>query len=211
VPTGSVINASVVISGNPAPFTYDWRRGSVTLAKITSNDRTNYFSFLATNSGVQAYRLVVTNLATILNPGGSSGATNNWGVTTIADSDRDGLPDSLETSLGLNPNDPADAMGDLDGDRMSNIKEYLAGTDLNNSANYLRIDLTTMPGMATVIVAAVSNRTYIVQYTDTLRQPTNVWSKLVNIPARTTNRVEMYKDPSWTTNRFYRLGLPAQP
>ena len=45
------------------------------------------------------------------------------------DSDGDGLPDDWETSLGLNPNDPADADADLDEDGFSNMEEYLAKTD----------------------------------------------------------------------------------
>jgi hypothetical protein len=29
--------------------------------------------------------------------------------------------------------------------------------------------------------------------------------------ARPTNRVEAFVDPTWTTNRFYRVTLPARP
>ncbi|HSW46577.1 MAG TPA: fibronectin type III domain-containing protein [Phycisphaerae bacterium] len=42
-----------------------------------------------------------------------------------ADADRDGMPDSWETGQGLNPNDPADASLDPDGDGYTNIEEYL--------------------------------------------------------------------------------------
>lgn len=45
------------------------------------------------------------------------------------DSDGDGISDELEVSLGLNPNDPSDASGDLDGDGFSNIEEIEARTD----------------------------------------------------------------------------------
>jgi hypothetical protein len=45
------------------------------------------------------------------------------------DSDGDGIPDRVENQLGLNPNDPSDAKGDLDGDGFSNLEEYLAKTD----------------------------------------------------------------------------------
>lgn len=45
------------------------------------------------------------------------------------DTDKDGIPDRVENSLGLNPQDPSDAKGDLDGDGFSNLEEYLAGTD----------------------------------------------------------------------------------
>ena len=45
------------------------------------------------------------------------------------DSDGDGIPDRIEIALGLNPNDPSDAKGDLDGDGFTNLEEYLARTD----------------------------------------------------------------------------------
>lgn len=50
-------------------------------------------------------------------------------VDTMLDSDGDGIPDLIEIQLGLNPNDPSDALGDLDGDGFSNLEEYKAGTD----------------------------------------------------------------------------------
>jgi hypothetical protein len=43
------------------------------------------------------------------------------------DSDSDGLPDWWERSQGLQPDNPADAAGDPDGDGLSNLQEFLAG------------------------------------------------------------------------------------
>ena len=57
--------------------------------------------------------------------------------------------------------------------------------------------------------AVVSNRTYTVQYTDTL--PGVNWQKLADVVSRPSNRVEVFIDPAWTTNRFYRVVLPRQP
>lgn len=45
------------------------------------------------------------------------------------DTDGDGIPDEVEKKLGLDPADPADAQGDLDGDGFTNIEEILAKTD----------------------------------------------------------------------------------
>jgi hypothetical protein len=58
-------------------------------------------------------------------------------------------------------------------------------------------------------VAAVSNRTYTVQYTDNLNL--GLWSRLMDIFAKTNNHVETFTDPGWTTNRFYRAVTPRQP
>jgi hypothetical protein len=49
------------------------------------------------------------------------------------DTDGDGIPDSDEIELGLNPNNRIDALLDLDNDGLTNLEEYNAGTDLQNS------------------------------------------------------------------------------
>ena len=139
----------------------------------------------------------------------SPGITTTFVITRLSDWDQDGLPDAYETALGLSTNNAADALLDLDGDGMSTLNEYLAGTNPQDPNSYLRIDQVSMPGMSIVQVAAVSNRTYTVQFKDDLASPT--WSKLVDLIARPTNRVETIKDPSPSAHRIYRLALPAQP
>ena len=46
-----------------------------------------------------------------------------------ADRDGDGLPNGFEVDNGLDPDDPSDAVGDLDGDRLTNLEEFRLGTD----------------------------------------------------------------------------------
>jgi len=50
-----------------------------------------------------------------------------------SDTDNDGIPDADELLLGLNPNNPVDAMEDFDRDNLTNLQEYQLGTDLRNA------------------------------------------------------------------------------
>jgi hypothetical protein len=65
-------------------------------------------------------------------------ATTSGGITAdsasvtlmvIADTDLDGIPDQWELDHGFNPNDPSDALGDKDGDGLTNREEYRTGSD----------------------------------------------------------------------------------
>jgi hypothetical protein len=67
---------------------------------------------------------------------------NNDGATGIitanvtlsgVDSDGDGIPDDAEIRLGLDPHNPVDAQEDFDRDNLTNIQEYLLGTDIRKA------------------------------------------------------------------------------
>ncbi|MBW8874728.1 MAG: hypothetical protein JF614_07160 [Acidobacteria bacterium] len=53
-------------------------------------------------------------------------------VISGVDSDGDGMPDAWELQYGLNPADPSDAASDADGDHLSALAEFRAGTDPRN-------------------------------------------------------------------------------
>ena len=205
VVVGQPVTLSVIASGNPLPFSFEWRRGSSTVTNNTVNAFENYYSFFASNSAsTQSYRVIVRNLA-------SSGTTANalCNVITLADADHDGIADIWEIANGLNTNDVADAVLDSDGDTLSNRSEFLAGTDPTNPASYLKIDSITANSGAMLAFGAISNRTYSVQYSDVVGS--GFWFKLTDIAARSSNRVETIYDSAYATNRIYRLATPQQP
>ena len=49
--------------------------------------------------------------------------------TPYKDSDSDGMPDWWEIKYGLNPNDPSDVNGDINGDGYTNIEKFINGID----------------------------------------------------------------------------------
>jgi hypothetical protein len=55
-------------------------------------------------------------------------ASLEFNVFFPEDTDGDGLPDRYEIEMGFNPNSPADAATDFDGDGLSNLQEYMLGT-----------------------------------------------------------------------------------
>lgn len=207
VPVGSPITFSAEIIGNPAPFSYVLR----TSGNLTNHTTTAKSVILRTNAPAipvgSTFRIIVTNVAQPNITVGQWAVT--YFITTLADNDRDGIPDNYEVALGLNTNNAADALGDLDLDGMSNQAEYQVGTDPTNNQSYLRVDLDATSGVPTVEVAAVADRSYSVQYSDVLGSLS--WTKLRDVYARSTNRVELIPDPNWTSNRFYRIVSPQQP
>ena len=211
---GSDFSHSVLVSGNPLPFAFSWRRGSIVIATNSGDYRSNFITLNAAAAGLiltnniqssnYQMRLVIYNDAN-----NAPGVLVTFTNTVLADFDRDGIPNVVENELGLATNNAADAALDLDGDGMNNRAEYTAGTDPTSNLSYLKIEQGIVPNLASVHFAAVSNRTYTVQFTDNLNS--GMWSRLADVLARTTNRVETFTDPTWTTNRFYRVVLPRQP
>lgn len=55
------------------------------------------------------------------------------------DSDGDGMPDAWEKANGLNPNDPKDANGDINGDGYTNIEKYINGIDTRKKVDWTNV------------------------------------------------------------------------
>jgi hypothetical protein len=217
VVSGGNVSLSATISGNPAPFTYEWRRLSPTPSFTNTmilNERSVFYNFTApTVSGgaslAQTWRLVIKNLATANSTSPAGIAAPVVTITVLADTDSDGIPDQWEMDNGLSSTEPLDANLDNDGDGMKNGAEYIAGTDPQDPASCLKVEQFGVSSPAQITFQAVSNKTYTIQYTDDLNL--SAWLPLANVVARTTTRTETVFDPAPATNRLYRIATPKTP
>ena len=55
------------------------------------------------------------------------------------DTDGDGMPDAWEKKYGLNPNDPSDAVKDLNGDGYTNIEKYINGINPKKKVDWTNL------------------------------------------------------------------------
>jgi beta-glucanase (GH16 family) len=123
----------------------------------------------------------------------------------------DGIPNGWKQQYGFNPFDPTVAAADPDGDGMSNLQEFLAGTDPTNSASYFHIISIAPQGNDVLITwTCGGGRTNVVQAATDLVSSTysNVSDNII-LPG-TGDRVTNYLDAGAATNApvlFYHIQL----
>ena len=129
-------------------------------------------------------------------------------VTVQADSDGDGMPNVFE-SLYFGSSTAGNPTLDLDGDGLTNLREFYAGTSAGDSNSYLRVSAFTLSGGAAHITfGSVNGRRYRVRFTDNLI--TGPWNLLSdNIVG--TGAALVIDDPGATgppsgpSARFYKI------
>jgi hypothetical protein len=161
-------------------------------------------------------KLVMTNVCGhFVRTGGTLSITaTNLGANL--DADGDGLPSGWEQQYGFNPLSSVgagEANADPDGDGMSNLQEYLAGTDPTNSTSYFHITSVVNTGSDTRVTWMMGpGKTNALQWTagtgDGSYQ-TNGFADLFAV-TNTVGSVTNYLDVGGATNvpaRYYRIRL----
>jgi hypothetical protein len=191
---GGNVTFSVLMSGT-LPMRYEWRKVQPPLYTnvFLLNDHLSFFTL----TNVQA-NWAGNHALTVRGAGGVTAAL--FGLTVLPDSDADGLPDAWESAYNL-----IDPAGDADGDGMSNLAEYQAGTTPTNAGSVLRLAASLAGNELHLQFQATSNKTYSIQRTPALTQ--GDWLKLLDIPARSTN-YNYRATNSIGSGSFYRLLTP---
>jgi len=141
--------------------------------------------------------------ATIVSLPAPSPEASNQASPTPADSDNDGIPDDWETSHGLRIG-ANDAALDPDNDGMSNLQEYLAGTDPQSAASVLKLEAARDGGQIALRFTAQPNKAYRVQVRADLNS--GVWQTHSDFLAQPTGRTLQIADPAVSSSaRYYRV------
>jgi Tol biopolymer transport system component len=128
--------------------------------------------------------------------------------TAMVDSDGDGVPDWWMLQYFGHPTgqagDNSRAQDDFDGDGMSNLQEFLAGTDPTNPNSVFRIQVSYISATNGVQVSwpASTSRNYRVQFKDDLSNP--VWLDAAG-PISVTAGQGFFGAPADQVNRYYRV------
>ena len=162
-------------------------------------------------------RLIMTDPCSRIVWNGGSLSVGIEMLDPLLDADADGLPNSWEQQFGL---DPLSALGtdgpngNPDGDELTNLQEYLAGTNPNNGASALRVTAIAREGAdIRVTWSVVGGKTYVLQFMPINQNGyTNLFTDFspsifvpLGAPA-TTNYLDVGAAAS-STSRYYRVRL----
>ncbi len=125
------------------------------------------------------------------------------GAPNRLDLNLNGLPDDWESAHGLAPDD---ALLDPDGDGLTNLAEYFAGTDPANAASHLALESITVTG-DTVLVEFMAHAgiAYRLQARDDLAKGN--WSTVGRLEPRPTSGLVRLPEflPGSQQTRYYRI------
>jgi hypothetical protein len=194
------VTSSNDADGDPIILMYQWQQ---------STDNTNFANVAFTSDTLPASATIAGDYYRVLitpNDRFADGQTFATAAVLVpVDADGNGINDDWEVQhfgrIGIDPN------ADPDGDGFSNLQEFLAGTDPNDSSSALRItDVSTNGPDIVVSFTSCTNKVYDLQFNDDLT--TTNWGPIVtNIPGTATITSATDLGGASLTNRLYRVRL----
>lgn len=125
--------------------------------------------------------------------------------SATSDADNDGMPDAFELAYGFNRFDPSDAGQDADSDRMTNLQEYLAGTNPRNVSSVLRVTrINRINNNLVLSFLGGTGKTYAVERGTNI--PVTSWQLVTNVNSGTSSNVTVTNAIS-VPRSFYRVRL----
>ena len=147
-----------------------------------------------------------TAIATLASGGEPEADVDGDGIPDASDpdDDNDGMPDVWETAHGLNSKNAGDAGADADGDGLSNVEEYIAGTDPRSAGSQFMVQGSRLEGMVFVLrFLTETGRLYGVAGRGEMTG-TSQWVEVTNGIPGTGGYVEV-RDPVTGMKKFYRI------
>jgi hypothetical protein len=145
-----------------------------------------------------------------------TGGTLIYGTALLdptRDDDGDGIPNGYEQTHDLDPLNPVNATLDSDGDGMTDLQEYLVGTNPTNSASTFRITSIVQTGNNVLVTwmmgSGKTNALQVTSGTGDGSYQTNSFANLFTI-TNTVGILTNYLDVGGATNkptRYYRVRL----
>ena len=233
--TNGFTYASPPLFAGPSSLAPATEGATLTWSAASGTAPLTYGVYEATNSGGEISPMLTTNVLSVfvpLYPGSNSLITYFFKVKAFdncAASDTnqielstqplldptksqvgDGIPNGWKQQYGLNPFDPTVAAADPDGDGVSNLQEFLLGTDPTDSSSPFRVAGITLQGPDVLITwSSVGGMTNAVESTpDPGGSYSNISGNIIitGVGLTTTN----YLDAGAATNtpaNYYRVRL----
>jgi len=108
------------------------RTNEVDLSQYTVID--TFYQFKHRRLGKDSYKYgIITDIAQV-------GGYPEYSGEPYQDADKDGMPDAWEKKYGLDPRDPSDAGGDINGDGYMNIEKYINGIDPGQKIDWVDLE-----------------------------------------------------------------------